>query len=721
MEDRHSMNADHVVLCTNYLCKHIKIFNMEMQNLNKILEYRTILAMDSVNYGSVSTVTSAITTSTTKPTTPTNLTNPTTNPTNPAKLVNNMNSPSPVKTSNPLKPTNLANYFNCAFNPANLANPAHPFNPSHLVNLLDPTNPFYSFNPTNPLNPFNSADPLECANPFNPYSPINPLQPQIFPATPFNPANPFNFGNPFNIVKPLDSDLFHPPPPAHHTNPTTPIGHARPTNITKTENPIRLNLGICPIRTITVIINRKMPTVCNFCEIGEILAPALFNINLCITKSINMEIELPNNVQNFQLCQENCLTSAYFVNLPDQLKQLNLTESCRFYSLDLPNFPPHLSTFHLPNIHWLHCIIPLLSLPPTLQELRSSWADVVPRPPLPLLPPNLKILKLDLRCNKPYQHPIDNFPPSLEHLQLLGDFTHSLGNLPASLKILEFGALNGPLCSLPVGLESLSIVDWENPTPLMIPDSVKRFTVEAEALHETFHTSLPCNLQVLQMEEVVTLDRRLLDNLPPLAELILPKALNSPIGHLPDTLLKLQFGREFNQPLCLLPDNLQELVFRGEFGFPYAFAIKFNQPLENLPANLREIRFEGSSLYNLPFVLPPQLEVLQLVHVNEKVLADFDFKRRLYRYTLFFFFFFFFTSLFPPFFVRVLPIWFVFMLALLQQRESGKDLYNRGEPSVHQRVQPTVWNYPVHSPLPDIWRVLPSPRGVPVNCDSCAG
>ena len=422
---------------------------------------------------------------------------------------------------------------------------------------------------------------------------------------------------------------------------------------------------IKPINTITIVHERKRH--CDLRGLDDIPEITSLNLNLQVTKCCMLNLALSNNVQQFQLTKlDYGSISLHFTTIPTHLKHLELR--CSFSELTFMGRPP-LPRFYIEYMG--SCSMdadPLKNIPLAFKELNLHLPLLrlpLRYPPLLPLPPSLRVLKLQVSPQLNL-FTFGPFPPTLEHLELYGDFTTGLSSLPPALKTLKYGptdpcpltelkwlmstvsldsdlpptlqtwdgetTLPMPLLNLPMGLECLD-VRLQEAAELHIPDSVKRLSIGTdEESDETFEPHLPPNLRALDMWGFWHNSNRCsFDNLPArLSELVLPPLFNLPIGQLPATLRKIQFGWEFNQPLLFLPEHLQELVFKGT-----ERPIKFDQPLDRLPVELREIRFIGTSLYNQCFgPLPTQLEVLQLVHVDEQTLAKLEFERLLPRYEL---------------------------------------------------------------------------------------
>ena len=406
--------------------------------------------------------------------------------------------------------------------------------------------------------------------------------------------------------------------------------------------------NIKPITTITIINDHNHK--CNLRGLDEMQELTSFNLDLQVTKCQEVEIAIPNNVQHFRLSNLDLgQVFVRFTSIPPHLKQLELI--CPLSGLVLPDYPPHLLAPYIPYMKSCTMIANPLNSPPLiftqldLNLPETTYLD--PHPPAPQFPSSLRVLKL--QPDWPNTYTFSDFPPSLEQLELFGGFTTPLGGLPKTLKTLRFWPVSLYPCfvdnsmhtdllrNLPVGLETLHARYLED---AHVPDSVEHLSFTES------QSSLPANLRVLNMSEYregpygdATKFARTLDNPPPyLTELVLPEDLSiSSIDNLPATLRKIQFGWKFNQPLQLLPERLQVLIFKGYGGHENRIckAIKFNHPLDHLPAGLREIRFEGDSKYNQPFGhLPAQLEILQLLHADERTLAKLEFKRLMPRYEL---------------------------------------------------------------------------------------
>ena len=143
--------------------------------------------------------------------------------------------------------------------------------------------------------------------------------------------------------------------------------------------------------------------------------------------------------------------------------------------------------------------------------------------------------------------------PEITELQILGDFSESLNNLPIWIKTIEFYYLldyNKPIDLLPEGLEKL-LLPYE-----------KNHTVEEIQ-------NLPRSLKVLR------LGGRFNQEIP--CDVLPPKLTHLAFGHwfnqriklnvLPNSLTHLTFGNNFNRLLDnnVLPINLLHLIFGDKF------------------------------------------------------------------------------------------------------------------------------------------------------------
>lgn len=96
---------------------------------------------------------------------------------------------------------------------------------------------------------------------------------------------------------------------------------------------------------------------------------------------------------------------------------------------------------------------------------------------------------------------------------------------------------------------------------------------------------------------------------------------NKNVDKLPKSLLRIRFGNNFNQSVDHLPSNLEYLEFQGLFNQTVdclpknlnilRFHMNFNQPVDNLPINLKELYL--SWYFNKPIdKLPENLKILNL-------------------------------------------------------------------------------------------------------------
>lgn len=171
----------------------------------------------------------------------------------------------------------------------------------------------------------------------------------------------------------------------------------------------------------------------NFEDIGKLAGT--FQLKIHFKRSKHLEItNIPENIAGLQIVNDSPYSSIIIDRLPTDLKKLSFIG--KMSNLVLPScFPPLLHTLDLPRLDGGEStkLVPLDSLPPTLKELRIGALDR----PFNMLPQGLRVLKVHLLPKVKCDYPLTDFPPSLEHLCLLGGFTSTLGDVPSSLRILE--------------------------------------------------------------------------------------------------------------------------------------------------------------------------------------------------------------------------------------------------------------------------------------------
>jgi hypothetical protein len=206
------------------------------------------------------------------------------------------------------------------------------------------------------------------------------------------------------------------------------------------------------------------------------------------------------------------------------------------------------------------------------------------------------ITKLRFNILSYFDHPVNNLPQSLTHINFGAYFNQPLDNLPKGLIYLQVGIyFNQPLDNLPHGLTNLDLLYSHFNQPLdKLPHSLTCLTIGSQ-----FNQPL--------------------DKLPhSLTHLTIGTQFNQPLDKLPHGLTHLVFGKKFNQPLDKLPHDLTYLYFGANF----------NQPLDKLPHGLTDLYFDGDSQFNQPLSnenLPKSLTRLILgKHFNLDKNIDID-------------------------------------------------------------------------------------------------
>jgi len=284
-------------------------------------------------------------------------------------------------------------------------------------------------------------------------------------------------------------------------------------------------------------------------------------------------------------------------SLPPQLEHLRLEIETEYMDIPIVHLA-NLLTLELPY----NVSMPIRSA--NLPNLRSLTVDEHFDHPLDDLPPSL--VELSILGQGLYNHDLDHLPSSLSKLTVERDFQQPLDHLPSSLHLLSLGTgFNHPLNQLPASLTVLDLYHADQfnqpldhlPQQLQVLKVGERFCQSLDAL--------PSSLTHLEVFFLAEFDQPL-DYLPDsLRVLILGAGFNQPLDYLPSSLtaLQLQYCRAFNQPLYL-PDSLTSLWLDHVF----------NQPFECLPSHLTELKLGGAFNHPLPLVapkpppLPPSLQ-----------------------------------------------------------------------------------------------------------------
>ncbi len=236
--------------------------------------------------------------------------------------------------------------------------------------------------------------------------------------------------------------------------------------------------------------------------------------------------------------------------------------------------------------------------PSTLEEITYGYSFDKPIDNLPMNIKKIIFFQRDEGHSHPtyfscFNHPVDNLPEGLTHLELESSFNQNVDKLPSTVKLLKIGYnFDKTVDCLPSNLEELCISSKKFNYPLNnLPENLKRLKIGFKFNQE-------------------------IEFLPEVTYLNLGNNFNKPISNLPNSIESLYLGDEFNLPIDNLPKNIKKLCIRCRY---------FDQYIDNLPDSIKYLKIDNSSLDWIKqkiIKLPKSLGILEIYNKRFYILEN---------------------------------------------------------------------------------------------------